>query len=113
MSDLGTIVDAISLEACLDHLPLGACILAADGTILAWNRVLAEWSGLGFNDVRGGNAAVVKVMSSVRFVPRSLNAVTPKKYRVFGSRSDNAMPPRASPPIIIKPIPIAVNSQLE
>ncbi|MDZ4688113.1 MAG: response regulator [Planctomycetaceae bacterium] len=30
----------------LDSVPVGVCLLASDWTVLAWNRTLAEWTGL-------------------------------------------------------------------
>ncbi|MDP1799431.1 MAG: ATP-binding protein [Planctomycetaceae bacterium] len=34
----------------LDSVPVGLCLLAADSTVLAWNRTLVEWTGLSARD---------------------------------------------------------------
>ena len=34
------------LEALLDILPMGACVITSDLTIVHWNQTLADWTGL-------------------------------------------------------------------
>lgn len=35
-----------SLDEVLDRLPFGACVLGADGVVLAWNAALADGTGI-------------------------------------------------------------------
>jgi PAS domain S-box-containing protein len=39
----------------LDLLPLGACVLTPELTVLAWNEVLADWTGISAREMLGKN----------------------------------------------------------
>lgn len=82
----------------LDHIPLGACVLRQDFTVLFWNRCLENWTKLSRSQLLGTNLTdMFEHLKSSKYVSRLNQVFTAGTPTVFSAQLHQSLIPVSLP----------------